>query len=137
MEVSVRKFAQLLTTTRAKRLAQGFFVITRQPLQLQRCSNPLRMRKFFVVLLKKNFLIRVRGSPGGGSQSGGVFVFLTYLTGPGRQSHGPKFWLKLVLETRQFSASIEPLLDLLACLGPKLWPKNPIFPQNQKIAENA
>ena len=63
------------TTARATIVAQSFFVITRQPLQLQRCSNPLRMRKVFLVLSKKKFLIRVRGSPGEGSQSGGVFVF--------------------------------------------------------------
>jgi len=32
------------------------------------------------------------------------------------------------LETRQFSASIEPLPDLLACLEPTLWIKNTILP---------
>ena len=42
-----------------------------------------------------------------------------------------------VLETRQSATSINPLIDLLACLELKLWPKNPILPQNQKIAENA
>ena len=36
-------------------MARGFFVITRQLQQLERCSNPLRMRKVFLVLLKKNF----------------------------------------------------------------------------------
>ena len=126
-----------LMTTGATIVAQSFFVITRQPLQLDRCSNPLRMRKVFLVLLKKNFLIGVRSSPGVGSQSWGVFGFLTNLTGHGRQSHGPKFWRKQFWEPTQSPASIEPLLDLLACLEPKLWPKNPILPQNQKIAENA
>jgi len=36
-------------------LALGFLVITRQLLQLERCSNPLQMREDFLVLLKKNF----------------------------------------------------------------------------------
>jgi len=54
----------------------------------------------------------------------GVFLFFwPTLTGPGSQFNGSKFWLKLVLETRWSLASIEPLLDLLACLEPKLWPK--------------
>jgi len=71
-----------LTTTKAITVARVFFVITRQPLQLQRCSNSLRMRKVFLVLSKKHFLIQVRGSPGGGSQSGGVFGFLTKFDAP-------------------------------------------------------
>jgi len=41
------------------------------------------------------------------------------------------------VETKRSNASIEPLIDLVACLEPKLWPKNPIVTQNQKIAENA
>jgi len=41
------------------------------------------------------------------------------------------------LEITRSAASIEPLTDFLACLEPKLWPKNPILPPNQKIAENA
>ena len=58
------------------------------------------------------------------------------LTGPGRQSNGPEFWLKLFLETRWSPASIEFLLDLPECLEPKLWPKNPILPQIQKMHES-
>ena len=88
--------------------------------------------------IKKNIFWFGWGVRLGEARKVGVFsVFWPTLTRPGRQSHGPKFWLKLVLETRQLSASIEPLLDLLACLEPKLWPKNPILPPNQKIAENA
>jgi len=71
-----------LTTTRATIMAHVFFVITRQPLQLERCSNPLRMRKVFLVLIKNNFLIWVRGLLGRGLQSRGVFVFLTNFDGP-------------------------------------------------------
>ena len=61
-------YVKPLTTTRATIVAQVFFVITRQPLKLDRCSNPLRMRKVFLVLLQKFFLIGVRGSPGVGSR---------------------------------------------------------------------
>jgi len=71
-----------LTTTRATIVARAFLDINWYLLQLERCSNPLRMRKVILVLSKKNFLIRVRGSPGGGSQSGDVFVFLTNFDAP-------------------------------------------------------
>jgi len=123
-----RSWKLSLTTTRATIVAQVFFVITRQPLQLHRCSNPLRMRKVFLVLLKKIFLLGW-GVRLGWARKVGVFsVFWPTLTGPGRQSHRPKFCRKLFLETTRSPASIEPLLDLLACLEPTLWPKNPILP---------
>jgi len=67
--------AYLLTTTRATIVAQGFFVITRQPLQLDRCSNPLRMRKVFLVLLKKNFFDWGEGFAWGGLAKLGCFRF--------------------------------------------------------------
>jgi len=127
-----------LTTARAITAARAFLNITRHLLQLERCSNPVRMRKVFLVLSKKNIFWFGWEVCLGEARKVRVFsVFWPTLTRPGRQSHGPKFWLKLVLETKQLSASIEPLLDLLACLEPKLWLKNPISPQNQKIAENA
>ena len=44
---------------------------------------------------KKHFLIRVRGSPGGGSQSGGVFVFLTNFDAPWT----PIPWAKILVQT--------------------------------------
>ena len=88
-------FNASLTTTRATIVAQGFFVITLQPLQLDRCSNPLRMWKVFLVLLKKTFFIGVRGSPGVGSQSWGVFVFLTNFDGPWT----PIPWTKILAQT--------------------------------------
>ena len=68
---------------------------------------------------------------------GALSVFWPTLTGHGRQSHGPKFWLKLFLKTRWSPALIEPLLDLLACLEPKLWPKNPILPPKSENCRNA
>jgi len=41
---------------------------------------------------------------------------LEILAGPGPQLIDPFFWLKVVLKTRPPSASIEPLIDLLAYL---------------------
>jgi len=46
-------------------------------------------------------------------------VFMAYF-GPGRQSNGPILGLKFFLETRLSSESLEPLIDFLAYLGPKL-----------------
>ena len=51
--------------------------------------------------------------------------FLTSLTARGRKYNEP------------FFRAFELLIDFLACLEPELWPKNPIVPQNQKIAEEA
>jgi len=63
--------------------------------------------------------------------------FWPNLTGPGRYIHELFSWHKLFTETTRSVASIEPLIDLLACQEPKILPKNPTVPQNQKIAENA
>jgi len=41
------------------------------------------------------------------------------------------------LKTRPKSASIEPLIDLLAYLKPKLWVKNPVFGKSQKVSRKA
>jgi len=42
--------------------------------------------------------------------------FWTHLAGPGPQPIDPFYWLKALLKTRSKSASIEPLIDLLAYL---------------------
>ena len=56
----------------------------------------------------------------------------TYLAlGANPTSH---FWLKFLLETWLSSASLEPLIDLLAYAGQELWLKNPISHKNQNIA---
>jgi len=52
------------------------------------------------------------------------------LAGPGPQPIDPFFWLKVLLKTRSKSASIEPLIDLLAhvakIMGQKIsfWPNS-------------
>jgi len=48
--------------------------ITRQPPELESCSNPIRIQKVFMLRSKKVFLFWVRGSLGGTSQVG-VFNF--------------------------------------------------------------
>jgi len=45
------------------------------------------------------------------------------------------FWLKIFVETRRSSASLELLIDLLAYLESELWLKNPIFHKNKKMQE--
>ena len=89
------------------------------------------MRKVFLALLKKKIFYWGEGFAWGGLAKLGCFRFFDQLW---RQSHGPKFWRKLFLETTQSPASIEPLLNLLACLEPKLWPKNPILPPKSENA---
>ena len=68
-----------LTTTRATIVAQGFFVITRQPLQLDRCSNPLRMRTVFLVLLKRKYFDWGEAFAWGGLTKLGCFRFFDQL----------------------------------------------------------
>ena len=52
----------------------------------------------------------------------GVFLFFwPPLPGPEPQPIGPLFWLKIFLETRPKSASLEPLDDFLAYRERKLW----------------
>jgi len=41
------------------------------------------------------------------------------------------------MNIRPKSASIEPLIDLLAYLQPKLWVKNPVFGKIQKVSKKA
>jgi len=44
---------------------------------------------------------------------------------------------QIFLETRWSSASMESLIDLLACLEQKLWPENPVVLKISKTAEKA
>ena len=82
------------------------------------------------------FLFRWGVRLGGARKVGVCLDFRPILTGPGRQSNGPKCWLKLCLETAWSPASIKPLIDLLACLEPKLWPQTIFYLQNQKMQES-
>jgi len=88
-----------------------------------------------LVSIKKNFLIWMGGFLLVTSQRRRVFEFLNHFNQLWAPIQWAIFWLKLFVETKRSNASIEPLIDLVACLEPKLWPKNPIVTQNQKIAE--
>jgi len=66
-----------------------------------------------------------------------VFAFLTNFTRPWAPIQKATVLTQFFLETRWSSASLEPLIDLLPCLEPELWLKNPILHKNQKIAEKA
>ena len=68
-----------LTTTRATIVTQGFFVITRQPLQLDRWLNPLRMRKVSLVLLKKTTFDWDERFAWGGLAKLGCFRFFDHI----------------------------------------------------------
>jgi len=60
------------------------------------------------------------------SQWGHVFVFLAKFTWPWAPTQQANFWIKFFVETKLSSASLKPLIDLLAYLEPELWLKNNI-----------
>jgi len=59
------------------------------------------------------------------------------LPDPGPQPIDPIFRLKVLLKTSSKSAPVEPLIDLLAYLQPKLWVKPPVFGQIKNVSEKA
>jgi len=61
--------------------------------------------------------------------------FWPTLTGPGRQSNEP-FFCSIFLETRWSSVYIEPLINLLACLEPKLWPQKHFTPNSENCRKS-
>ena len=87
---------------------------TNPALELESCSNPLRIQQVLQSKSKKKFFVF-----GGERHKWGCF----WLPGPGLQPIGPLLWLKTFSETRPKSASLEPLNDFLAYLQPKSWPK--------------
>jgi len=52
-----------------------------------------------------------------------VILWLT-LPGPGHQPKRLVFWIKFFLESRLSSGSLDPLIDFVIYLEPKLWSKN-------------
>jgi len=64
-------------------MAQVVLVITCQLLQLERCSNPLRIQQVYLFRVKKNFQFWVRGFLLGGRHKWGYFrVFMAYFNRP-------------------------------------------------------
>jgi len=109
--------------------------ITYQPIELESCSNHLRIQHVCYLKLKKKFSFWVCGSLGEDVTSDGViFILLAYFRpswrGPGRQSNEPIVSLKFLLKTRLSYESLEPLIDFLAYLDQKLHHKKTKSGQN-------
>ena len=68
------------------------------------------------------------------SQRGYLFEFLAQFNWPWARIQWAIFYgSNFFLETRRSSRSIELLIDLLACLEPEFWPKNPVMHRNPKL----
>jgi len=99
--------------------------ITRQPIELESSSNPLRIQQVFWLSSKKKIFVLDLGFSWGKVESGGylcVFfscLYLALVANPLRH-----FLVQVVLETRPKSASLETFNGFLAFLEPKLWIKN-------------
>jgi len=104
-----------------------------QPIELESCSNPLRIQQVFNSLLKIFFVLSFGFSEGDVTMRACFCIFVGLL-GHWRQLNEPYFWPKFLLEIRPKSASLEPLLDFLSYLEPELWLKNPVFYKNQKVS---
>jgi len=91
--------------------------VTRQAIVLEGCSNPYGFSKSCSQNRKKNVFGFRLGRFWRWRHNDGMFwKFSPPLAGPGPQPIDPFFWLKVLLKTRSKSASIEPLIDLLAYL---------------------
>ena len=72
---------------------------------------------------KKHFQFCVWGFLGGRHEWGYFCVFVVNFTRPWAPIQRANFWLKVCLETRLSSESLEPLVGFLTYLEPKLWPQ--------------
>ena len=118
-------------------IGQHIFVNNSQASIARELFKPSKDSASFLVLIKNKIIWFKWGVFLGDVTKRTCFLFWPNLTGLGRQCNESYYWLKLFLETRRSAASIEHLTDLLGCLEPTLWSKNPILLQIQKIAENA
>jgi len=104
-----------LTTVKAHILARTLLATTRQAIELESYPNHPRIQQVFGSKSKKNaFRFQCEVRWGDRCKWGCFDFFWPPLPGPGPQPIGPLFWLKIVLETRPKSASLEPLNDFLA-----------------------
>ena len=84
-----------------------------------------------VVYTEKKLLRFGFGVFGGCRQREGRFCFsLVFLLWRHLTDNEPKLWLKLWLDSRLEYESLEPLMDFLAFLVPKLWPEDPNLLRN-------
>jgi len=72
---------------------------------------------------KKTFFVFGGGISRGDVKKKACFGNFGHLCQPWAQPFHQLFWLKVLLETRSKYTSIEPWIDLLAYLQPKLWVK--------------
>jgi len=91
----------------AKILAQVCNAVTRHPIELESYPNHPQIQQVFRLKSKKRFSFSVWGSLGGPLQVGCFCFFWPRLPGPAPQPIGPLFWLKVFLETRPKSASLD------------------------------
>ena len=68
-----------ITTARANKLDRNFLVMNRQPLELESCSNPLRIQQVLESKSKKKCFRFRFGFSGGTATSGGVYAFFSHL----------------------------------------------------------
>ena len=102
-------------------LAQVCNAVTRHPIELENYPNHPRIQQVFCLKSNKNDF-RFRSGVRWGDRCKWCFCcFWPPLPVPGPQPIGPLFCLKISLETRPKSASLEPLNDFLAYRERKLW----------------
>jgi len=88
--VQIRFFILPSVPAPATRVAGAFLAITRQPLEIERCSNPLRIWEVVQFWLETRFIQSwVWGYLWVTSQAGRFSHFLPSLPGPGRQPNEP------------------------------------------------
>jgi len=91
--------------------------------ELFKPSTSTDSASFKVKIEKNNFLFRWEVLWRRRNKEDMFWKSRSYLAGPGPQPIDPFVWLKVVLKARWKSASVEPLIDLLGHLLPKLWAK--------------
>jgi len=112
-----------LTPTAATFLPKFCNAITRQPIELECCSNHLPIRQVFWLRLQKFLFVLGLGSMWGTSQVGMFLRFFGQLFATLSANLMSHFLAQVFLKIRQSSEALEPLIDFLACLKPKWWPK--------------
>ena len=91
----MEKFLQPFNDHRSQLIGSRFFCYNSPAAAAREVFKPSTDAESLLGSIKKIFLIWVRGSPGRGSQSGGVFDFWTYFDGPWT----PIPWAKILAQT--------------------------------------
>jgi len=86
-------------------------------------KHPTDSARIVVQILKK-FVLGLEFSGGDVIMLACLHDFMAEVTWHWWQPNWPTFWLKVFMESRLSSESLEPLIGFLAYLEPKLWLKN-------------